>query len=85
MAYDNTNKGTLGRNLEKDPENKPESANWPDYKGKVNVEGTEYWLSGWIKTAQQGPNSGQKFFSLSLTKNEKQQSPAPPPASSCRR
>lgn len=62
MAYDNTNKGALFKNDRKDP------PSHPDYKGTVNVEGTEYWASGWIKTA--GPSSknpGSKFLSVALT------------------
>lgn len=70
MSYDNTNKGSLFKNDRK------ESANHPDYKGSINVEGTEYWASGWIKTA--GPaakNPGSKFLSVSLT--AKNGGPAP--------
>ena len=70
MSYDNTNKGSLFKNDRK------EAANHPDYKGSINVEGTEYWASGWIKTA--GPhakNPGSKFLSLSLT--AKNGGPAP--------
>lgn len=62
MPYDNTNKGSLFKNDRK------ETANHPDYRGSINVEGTEYWASGWIKVA--GPhakNPGSKFLSLSLT------------------
>lgn len=62
MPYDNTNKGALFKNDRK------ESPNHPDYKGAINVEGTEYWASGWIKVA--GPNArnpGSKFLSVSLT------------------
>lgn len=62
MPYDNTNKGALFKNDRK------ESPNHPDYKGTINVEGTEYWASGWIKVA--GPNArnpGSKFLSVSLT------------------
>jgi len=65
MAYDNTNKGALFKNDRK------ESPSHPDYKGTINVEGTEYWASGWIKVA--GPNArnpGSKFLSVSLTAKE---------------
>lgn len=55
--YDNTNRGTLGRNRKK------EKDTHPDFKGQLNVEGKEYWLSGWTKEANDG--SG-KFFSLSV-------------------
>lgn len=61
MAYDNTNKGALFRNHDKGEETHP------DYKGYVNINGEEYWLSGWINEA--GPNArklkpGEKFLSL---------------------
>ena len=44
MAYDNTNKGILGKNKDKSKETHPE------YKGQINVDGVEYWLSAWVKT-----------------------------------
>jgi len=65
-GYDNTNKGTLGRNTSKSDSN-PQTAKWPDYQGKCNIEGVDYYISGWVKTSQQGVNAGQKFFSLSFT------------------
>lgn len=64
MAYDNTNKGALFRNHDKDSETHP------DYKGYVNIDGEEYWLDGWINEA--GPNArklkpGEKFLSIKAT------------------
>ena len=56
MDYDNTNRGSLFKNDRKD------DAKFPDYKGSINVEGTEYWLSAWIKLSK----DGNKFMSLSL-------------------
>ncbi len=73
MAYDNTNKGALFKNDRK------ESPNHPDYKGTINVEGTEYWASGWIKAA--GPharNPGSKFLSVSLTAKDGKPEPRQP-------
>jgi uncharacterized protein (DUF736 family) len=64
VAYDNTNSGTLFKN------DKKESEKHPDYKGSINVNGVEFWLSGWIKT---GRNSGEKFMSLAVTAKNKQQ------------
>jgi hypothetical protein len=55
MAYDNTNRGTLGKN------NKKEKDTHPEYSGSINVDGVDYWLSGWIKEGKDG-----KFFSLSV-------------------
>lgn len=77
MPYDNTNKGSLFKNDRK------ETANHPDYKGSINVEGTEYWASGWIKTA--GPyakNPGSKFLSVSLTAKDGGSEPRQPQSSS---
>lgn len=54
--YDNTNRGVLFRETEKKNER------GPDYTGKMNVGGTEYRLSAWIKEGK----SGNKFMSLSI-------------------
>lgn len=56
MDYDNTNRGSLFKNDRKD------DAKFPDYKGSLNVDGTEYWLSAWIKVSK----DGNKFMSLSI-------------------
>ena len=54
-TYDNTNKGILGRNDRKTLDTHP------DHTGSINIDGKDYWLSGWIKERKDG--SG-KFFSL---------------------
>lgn len=58
--FDNTNRGTLGRNKNKEKGN-PDHEKKPDYSGKINIDGKDYWLSGWLR---EGPD-GDKFFSLS--------------------
>lgn len=69
MAFDKTNTGTLSRNTEKDAEH----PTWADYKGTLNWEGTEYYLSAWIKD---GPE--RKFLSLSWKpKDAPKAKPAP--------
>jgi len=62
MEFDNTNRGALFVNDKKAKESQP------DYKGSVDVGGTEYWLSGWKKVGK----SGVKFLSLSVEKKEAQ-------------
>src|SRR5262249_39752299 len=58
MEYDNTNRGALFRNDNKDPNDDKER----DYSGTLDVEGTEYWLSGWVRTSK----NGKKYLSLSV-------------------
>ena len=60
--YDNTNGGAIF------PNDKKQKDSHPDYRGNINVEGTEYWLKGWKKTSK----TGMKFLSLSLPKKEEQ-------------
>lgn len=65
MAYDNTNRWTLNRNDRKEKETHP------DYKGKINVEGVDYYLDGWIKEGANG-----KFISGSIKPIEARAAPA---------
>ena len=53
--YDNTNTGVLFINDRKEKETHPTR------KGSLNVEGKEYWLSGWDKETSKG-----ETISLSL-------------------
>lgn len=72
MQYDNTNSGVLFKNKDK------HTPKHPDYRGTLDVEGTTYWISGWIKTA--GPSSknpGEKFMSLAITPQENRTSSPP--------
>jgi hypothetical protein len=59
--YDNTNRGVLFKNDDKTEDKHP------DYKGRINVGGTDYWLSAWIKTSK----DGRKYMSLSPVPMEK--------------
>ena len=54
MSYDNTNSGILFKNDRKE-------GNQPDYKGSINVNGEDRWLSAWIKEGKNG-----KFMSLAV-------------------
>lgn len=62
--FDNTNRGVLFKNTRK---TKP---NHPDYQGTINVKGTEYRLSAWIKVSK----NSVRFLSLSLS-DQKQERP----------
>lgn len=59
MSYDNTNSGALFKNDKKGVESRP------DYNGSINVDGTDYWLSAWIKEGKSG-----KFMSLAVKPKE---------------
>lgn len=56
--YDNTNKGAIWGN------DKKESDRHPDFKGSINVEGVEYWLSAWKRDPQGNPNAPALKFSI---------------------
>ena len=58
--YDNTNSGALFKNERKETEKHA------DYRGSLNVDGTDYWVSSWIKTSK----TGQKFMSLSVKRKD---------------
>ena len=61
--FDNTNRGALFKNDDKDPNDDKDR----DYSGTINVGGREYWLSGWRKKSK----NGVPFLSLSVkAKNE---------------
>ena len=71
MSYDNTNSGMLARNDRK------EKDTHPDFKGSINVDGKEYWLSAWTREGKLGGKmEGRKYFSLSVSPKE-QAAPAP--------
>lgn len=57
MAYDNTNRGIIAKNERKTEDNHP------DIAGSINVNGTDFWLNGWLKT---NSKDGSKFYSLTV-------------------
>src|SRR5262245_37937275 len=56
--YDDTDKGALFKNTDKDPNDDRDR----DYAGTLNVGGTEFWLSAWIRVSKKGT----KYLSLSV-------------------
>lgn len=63
MAESKDNSGALFKNLKK-----VESGNssWPDYQGSITVNGSEFWLSAWLKDSK----DGKKYMSLALKPKE---------------
>jgi hypothetical protein len=70
MDYDNTNRGALFRNEDKNPNDDKDR----DYSGSLNIEGAEYWISGYVRTSK----SGRKFLSLSVKSKNAKPKPAEP-------
>lgn len=66
--YDNTNTGAIFVN------DKGGNDKRPDRKGTLNVEGVDYWISGWLRTSK----SGDPFLSLKVERKDKQQNQARP-------
>lgn len=62
QQFDPTNRGTLFKN-----EKKTEDRH-PDMNGSINIEGKEYWISGWKKVSK----AGTGFISLSVRAKEEQ-------------
>jgi uncharacterized protein (DUF736 family) len=58
--FDSTNRGSLFKNDKKTEEKHP------DMSGSINIDGVEYWISGWKKQSKQGAN----FISLSVRPKE---------------
>jgi len=54
--FDNTNSGALFVNERK------EKDTHPDFTGRINIEGKDYWLSSWMKVSK----AGKKFMSLAV-------------------
>src|SRR5262249_36016922 len=71
--YDNTNRGALFRNDDKDPNNDKER----DYSGSLDVEGAGYWISGWGRTSK----AGKKYLSLSVKPKQAKPTASDPTAS----
>ncbi len=65
--YDNTNRGSVWKN------DKKETESHPDFTGSINVDGKEYWLSGWKRK----PDANPKAPALSLSVKLKEQKSAP--------
>ncbi len=67
MAYSNENSGALFKNDDKSNERHP------DYKGSLNVNGVDFWISSWLKTSK----AGAKYMSLSVTPKNANNTRAP--------
>ena len=75
--YDNTNRGQIW------PNDRKESDKHPDFKGDINVDGVEYWVSAWKRDPNGNPRAPSLQFSIQL-KEPKAEAPQKeqPPATS---
>jgi hypothetical protein len=64
-GYDNTDRGALFKQQKARETDR-------DYAGSLNVGGTDYWVSAWVKVSK---TKGTKFLSLNIK-------PKAPPAES---
>jgi len=52
-----------------------ENPNWPTHEGSCMVNGTEFYISAWVKEGKSG-----KFFSLAFKPKQSRAEPAKPAA-----
>ena len=75
MTYSNENRGQIWPNDKKDTDKHP------DFKGSIDVEGVEYWVSAWKR--KEGANPKAPSLSFSIKRKEAQQPASQPqPAAS---
>jgi hypothetical protein len=58
MTFDNRNRGAIWQNKDKEADGQP------DFTGKLNVEGREFWVSAWKRKADAAPKSPALTFSI---------------------
>jgi hypothetical protein len=67
MGYETKpNTGSLFKNEDRRNDKSPE------YSGTVDIDGKEYRIAGWVKTAK----SGKKFFSLAVSPKDAARKPS---------
>lgn len=64
MAYDNTNRGAIWKNDDKREDGHP------DFKGSLNVNGVEFWVSAWKR--KEGATAKAPALSFSIKPKEDQ-------------
>lgn len=74
MTYDNRNRGAIWKNDDRREDNHP------DFKGSINVEGVEYWVSAWRRKEGAAAKAPALSFSIKPKDEQKPQRQAPAPA-----
>jgi len=70
--FDNTNSGAMFRNDKQGVDKRP------DWRGSINIDGKEYWISCWDKDTHKGPVRSLKVEA----KQGKGEAPAKKPVAS---
>jgi hypothetical protein len=71
MPYDNTNRGAIWKNRDKTEDKHP------DFKGQLNVDGVDYWVSAWKR--KEGDAANKPALSFSIKPKEEAQKPVEKP------
>ena len=69
MSYDNTNRGQIWQNDRK------EKDTHPDFKGSINVDGVEFWVSAWKRKPDANPKAPSLSFSIQKKDEPTQEQP----------
>jgi hypothetical protein len=71
MAYDNTNRGAIWKNRDKTEDKHP------DFKGSLNVDGVDYWISAWKRKEGDAANKPALSFSIKPKDEQTKEQAAP--------
>ncbi len=72
--YDNNNRGSIWKNEDR------KSDSHPQFKGSAEVNGVEYWVSGWLRKADANPKAPAMSFSFTAKEEQSARKPTPSPS-----
>jgi len=67
--YDNSNRGSVWKNEDR------KSDSHPQFRGSAEVNGVEYWVSGWLRKPDANPKAPAMNFSFSAKENQAHSQP----------
>ncbi len=73
MSFDNEMRGVLFKNS-----SKRDGKLDPDYRGRIQIEGREFWLDAWRSTAKK---DGSRYMQLRAKPKDSEQPQRPAPGS----
>ena len=72
--YDNNNRGSIWKNEDR------KSDTHPQFKGSAEVNGVDYWVSGWLRKADANPKAPAMSFSFTAKEQQSATKPIPSPS-----